>query len=47
VDELRRLRQEIARCQRLIANITDVKTLAQLKEYIEHLEKRVQDLENK
>jgi len=44
LDELQRLREEIERSQRLAANITDAKTLARLREYIEDLEEREQQL---
>jgi hypothetical protein len=47
VDELRRLRKEIVRCQWLAANITDVKTVARLKEYIKELEEKERELKDK
>jgi hypothetical protein len=47
VDELQRLHDEIGRCQRLAANVTDTKTDSRLRDYIKELQDRERHLENK
>jgi hypothetical protein len=47
VDEMRRLHEEIARCQRLAAGMSDAKTLIRLRAYIKELEEQARRLEDK